>query len=50
MKAITILVMLAAFATISGCTDSDHYPISGQECSPDDPVHDLSASDCMPPV
>lgn len=49
MKAIPILIF-TAFAALAGCTDPEQYPISGQECSPDDPVHDLSASDCIPPV
>ncbi len=33
-----VLVML------SGCTDPKTYPVSGQECGPDDPVHDVDGT------
>lgn len=50
MKFISLVMACVAFSTLTGCTDPDHYPISGQECSPDDPVQDLDAHDCVPPV
>ena len=36
------------FVTLGACANTDTYPISGQECGPDDPVKDLQAADCMP--
>ena len=50
MKLISALVLVLALFGFAGCTDPAHYPISGQECGPDDPVKDLSPSDCLPPV
>ncbi|WP_175498571.1 hypothetical protein [Sulfitobacter marinus] len=47
MTTLTVIVLLLGAA---GCTDLDHYPISGQECSADDPVLDLDANDCAPLV
>lgn len=29
-------------------TEPESYPISGEECSPEDPVQDLRPSDCQP--
>lgn len=50
MKILSTLALLATLLSIVGCTDPDHYPISGQECNPGDPVQTLDANDCMPPV
>lgn len=50
MKRIFLLVMCIALSGLAGCDDPDRYPISGQECSPDDPVMDLDPSGCTPPV
>ncbi|MEO1638309.1 MAG: hypothetical protein AAFU41_03555 [Pseudomonadota bacterium] len=50
MKQLSYLAIIMILAAVAGCTDPDHYPISGQECSPDDPVLDMDAADCMPPV
>lgn len=45
-----LLISLAVAATLSACQNPDHYPVSGQECGPDDPVQDVDASmaDCVP--
>ena len=50
MTKLTTLVFLGVFAVLAGCTEPDHYPISGQECGPDDPVLDLDANDCVLPI
>lgn len=50
MKTNLILAMFVALLGAAGCTDPDHYPISGQKCSPDDPVHDLDMNDCVSAV
>jgi hypothetical protein len=45
-------VMLGFFLIwLSGCTATSptRYPISGEPCAPDDPVHDLRA-DMIPPI
>lgn len=41
---------LAALLTLAGCDPepATTYPISGEECAPDDPVRDLDAADCAP--
>ena len=33
---------------LCGCENTGKYPVSGEECSKDDPVLTLDASDCMP--
>ncbi|MGX0877710.1 hypothetical protein ACSSV4_002403 [Roseovarius sp. MBR-154] len=43
---------LVLFATLmlSACEDPNRYPVSGEECGPDDPVKtiDGSISSCVP--
>jgi hypothetical protein len=36
----TLLVMGA-------CENGEKYPISGEDCGPDDPVQSLDAADCV---
>jgi hypothetical protein len=43
-----MIVFLAAFIALTGCTDTDHYPITGDACGPSDPVQELDASECVP--
>lgn len=50
MKPILTFAICLALLAAGGCTDPDHYPVSGQECSPQDPVLELDANDCTPPV
>ena len=50
MKNLTIIVLIGAFAALAGCSDTQHYPVSGQECGPNDPVRDLDAGNCLPSV
>ncbi|WP_187393983.1 hypothetical protein [Oceaniovalibus sp. ACAM 378] len=50
MTKLAMIVILGVFSALAGCTDPDHYPISGQECGPNDPVLDMDASDCVLPV
>jgi len=41
-------ILLAAF-TLAAC-EAETYPISGEECGPNDPVKELDATNCLPPV
>ena len=45
-----LLLVLAAVLAVSACTQPKTYPISGQECGPEDPVLDVDASmaNCTP--
>jgi hypothetical protein len=49
MKRFITLAMVGTLLTVSACTDPDEYPISGQECGPNDPVLDLDANNCVMP-
>ena len=45
------LMQFALFATtfaLIGCTEPGHYPVTGEECGPNDPVLDMDAADCQP--
>lgn len=47
------LVLLVAAATVlSACEKSaDTYPVTGEQCGPNDPVKKLDAEDCyIPPA
>ncbi|PTX56044.1 hypothetical protein C8N43_0694 [Litoreibacter ponti] len=46
---LTIACMIALTA-LSACVTEDRYPVSGEECGPNDPVKDLDAADCLPPI
>lgn len=43
------LIQIALFAMtfgVMGCAEPGHYPVSGEECGPKDPVLDMSVPDC----
>ncbi|MHA7826430.1 MAG: hypothetical protein ACX93P_02585 [Roseovarius sp.] len=46
----TLFALFAAATLLSACADEDHYPVTGEECTPGDPVQDLdtSAVTCVP--
>ncbi|MGJ8623075.1 MAG: hypothetical protein ACSHW1_09870 [Yoonia sp.] len=44
-----ILLLISAFV-IAACAQADRYPISGEECGPNDPVLTLDAADCTIPA
>jgi hypothetical protein len=45
---IRLLTVAALLAALAACTETNRYPISGEECSPDDPVQTLDAPECPP--
>ncbi len=45
----TLLAALALVAA-AACENPETYPISGEECGPDDPVQGLSLDNCTPPA
>ncbi|WP_170427638.1 hypothetical protein [Ruegeria arenilitoris] len=48
-QSLTVLLMLAV-AFLSACEkDTNTYPITGEQCGPDDPVKTLDAEDCFIP-
>ncbi|PJI84298.1 hypothetical protein BC777_3840 [Yoonia maricola] len=40
------IIPLFAILILAGCATEGTYPISGEECGPDDPVLTLDAADC----
>ena len=44
MKYFTLIALLV----LANCAPEGRYPLSGEECGPDDPVLTLDANDCMP--
>lgn len=47
-----ILLMLLLPCLLLACTETppETYPITGNDCGPNDPVRDIDAGDCTPPV
>lgn len=42
-----VAFMMAAAVLLSACEkDSGSYPVSGEQCGPEDPVKTLDAADC----
>jgi hypothetical protein len=46
MKLMPLLMILF----LASCAREGTYPLSGEECGPDDPVLTLDAADCMAPI
>ena len=44
-----LLFPILAILALAACEGPDRYPVSGEECNPDDPVQDLDAADCAIP-
>ncbi|MFK7937780.1 MAG: hypothetical protein AB8B82_00255 [Roseovarius sp.] len=49
-KYFMLLILAVSASFLTGCADEDHYPVSGEECSEDDPVKtiDPTITDCAP--
>lgn len=49
-KLVVMLGLFMSFGFLAACADQNEYPITGEECGPDDPVKDLDATDvdCLP--
>lgn len=45
----SLAVLLTVAMVLSGCQKPGTYPVSGQECGPEDPVKELDAADCYAP-
>ena len=45
-----IVLLFAAALALTACVAPDKYPVSGEECGPEDPVKEIDASmaDCAP--
>ncbi len=50
MKQVFLAVILGLPMILSACERQNTYPVSGEECGPDDPVKTLDEGDCKPPV
>jgi hypothetical protein len=53
MKRLTVLLLaLMTTGMLGACAEEGRYPISGEECGPNDPVKDIEpvAGDCVPSV
>lgn len=51
MRKFTIFFfMLIGGGLMAACTEPNTYPVTGEECGPEDPVKTMDArvSDCMP--
>ena len=48
MKILTWTVGIIAMFGLAACAEPGHYPVSDEECGPNDPVLTLDASDCAP--
>lgn len=48
MKKAYVSVTLCLILGLMGCENQNTYPLTGEECGPDDPVTTLDARDCTP--
>jgi len=46
MKPANVIVPLALMLFLAACENDKTYPISGEDCTPKDPVQTLDAADC----
>ena len=49
-KFLTLMVFAFSVSFLAGCADETHYPVSGEECTAEDPVQTIDANmaDCAP--
>ena len=47
-----VLLALCSTAFLAACVKEETYPVSGEECAPDDPVQGIDAdmANCVPNV
>lgn len=50
MRYIVSLIAVVATTFVLGCEQTGKYPVSGEECAPEDPVKSLDVSDCVTPA
>jgi hypothetical protein len=50
MRRLILIIFPLTLLALSGCTQPDTYPVTGEECGPDDPVRSLDAGDCVTPI
>ena len=48
MRLTILLAILSMPFVLSACEGEEKYPVSGEDCGPEDPVKSLDASDCNP--
>ncbi len=48
MRPLISVAAICAVLAVMGCEQQNAYPISAEECGPNDPVKTLDASDCQP--
>jgi hypothetical protein len=46
MNHILRICLLTLTLAVFGCAEPGHYPISGEDCGPNDAVKTLNAADC----
>lgn len=46
----SFLLIAATIFVVSGCTQPESYPVSGEECGPNDPVLDMTVPGCIPGI
>jgi hypothetical protein len=47
MNSVKILCLLCALLVMGACENEGKYPITGEDCGPEDPVQSLDAADCV---
>lgn len=50
MRLFTLFTIIGVALLGFGCTDTQHYPVSGEECTDTDPVKDLAVQECTRPL
>lgn len=43
-------ILFLAGLSLGACSTSETYPVSGDQCGPNDPVKELDANDCLVPI
>jgi hypothetical protein len=47
MNSVKILCLMCALLVMAACENEGKYPISGEDCGPEDTVQSLDAADCV---
>lgn len=50
MMKLSIVLALSSALLLTACFKDGQYPISGEECGPNDPVKDMTFTECGPTI
>ena len=48
VRTLRLAILPLALVFLTACAEAGKYPVSGEQCGPNDPVKDMTAGSCLP--